>query len=73
VLLTTAEVEDLRLLGPGPLSDETRRRLGDFMAISLADDILAYVAADGDGHALRQPSHHSGMSPDEVMIPLVLA
>jgi len=73
VLLTTAEVEELRLLGPGPLSDETRRRLGDFMAISLGADILAYVTAGGDRHALHQPSHHSGMSPEEVLIPLVLA
>jgi len=72
-LLTAAEVEELRLLGPTPLSEETRRRLGDFMAISLGADILAYVTAGGDRHALHQPSHHSGMCPDEVLIPLVLA
>ena len=74
VLLTTDEVEQLELFGPGKLSDETRRRLGDFVAISLGADILGYQGPDaGSGEMLAQASHHSGLTPDEMHIPLVLA
>ncbi len=74
VLLTTDEVQQLELFGPGALSDETRRRLGDFVAISLGADILGYEGTDaGSGDMLAQASHHSGLTPDEMHIPLVLA
>jgi hypothetical protein len=70
LLLGIAEVEELRLLGPGPLSRETRRRLGDFLALPL-----------GRGAFLFEPSNelramkgfHGGMLPEEVQIPLVVA
>lgn len=73
VLLTPDEVESQRLLGPEALSDETRRRLGDFLAISLDVDVFGYVASDGNRRALQQPSHHSGLTPAEMYIPLILA
>lgn len=73
VLLTPSEVDELRLLGPQPMVDETRRRLGDFLAVSLDVDVLGYVSADGNRRALQQPSHHSGLTPAEMLIPLVLA
>lgn len=72
-LLTPGEIDDLRLLGPEPLTEETRARLGNFMAISLGSDIFAFLAAGGESHAMVQPSHHSGMSPQEVLVPLVVA
>ena len=74
VLLTTDEVEQLELLGPGTFSAETRRRLGDFVAISLGANILGYEGPDaGSIEMLQQTSHHSGLTPDEMHIPLVLA
>jgi hypothetical protein len=73
VLLTPAEVEALELLGPGALSAETRRRLGDFVAVSLGIDVLGFVAPDGNRRALQQPSHHSGLTPAEMYVPLVVA
>ncbi|MSP22015.1 MAG: hypothetical protein EXR66_03180 [Dehalococcoidia bacterium] len=73
VLLTPAEVEAIELLGPGALADETRRRLGDFVAISLGIEVLGYVPPDGNRRALQQPSHHSGLTAAEMYIPLVVA
>ncbi|MFN8638634.1 MAG: alkaline phosphatase family protein [Dehalococcoidia bacterium] len=72
-LLTPNEVDELRLLGPEPMVEETRRRLGDFLAVSLDVDVLGYVSADGNRRALQQPSHHSGLTPAEMLIPLILA
>ncbi len=73
VLLTPAEAEELQLLGPDPLTAETRRRLGDFLAVSLGVDVLGYIPPDGNRRALQQPSHHSGLTSAEMYIPLILA
>jgi len=73
VLLTPTEVEALELLGPGPLSEETRVRLGDFVGISLGLEILGFIAPDGNRRALQQPSHHSGLTAAEMYVPLVVA
>ncbi len=71
-LLTVDEVDELRLFGPDPLTEETRLRLGDFVAISLGADILAYLDANGGRDALRQASQHSGLTPEEMRIPLIV-
>ena len=72
-ILTPDEVESLRLLGPGNVPAETRRRLGDAVAISLADDTLEYRAkgARPDGR-LAWPSHHSGLTAAEMRVPLLI-
>ena len=72
-LLTTAEVEELRLLGPEPLASRTRRRLGDFMAISRDATVLGYYPAKASRQALQQRSHHAGLTPSEMRVPLVVA
>lgn len=72
VLLTPDEVEELQLLGPGPLAEETRLRLGDYLGVSLGIDVFGYVTADGNRRALQQPSHHSGLTPVDMQIPLIL-
>jgi hypothetical protein len=51
-----------------PLSPATRRRLGDVIAISLDDSILEQVDKEKP-----QPAAHSGLSPEEMEIPLILA
>ncbi len=73
VLLTPDDVEELRLLGPDPLTEETRARLGDFVGVSLGIDVFGYVTADGNRRALQQPSHHSGLTALDMQIPLILA
>lgn len=66
-LLTIDEVAKLRLLGPQPLAEETRRRMGDFMAISATPDAVNYRP---DGPML---GYHGGLLPEEVRIPLIVA
>ncbi len=72
LLLTTAEVEDTRLFGPDALSDEMRARIGDFTSIALGREVLRYTGAPGRDRYFAQRSHHSGLSPAEMMVPLII-
>ena len=72
-LITVEEAEALELFGPGPLSDETRRRLGTFVAVSAGPDVLLYDWPSHDHNKPPHVGHHSGLSPAEVRIPLVVA
>jgi hypothetical protein len=72
-LLTTEEVDELRLFGPEPLSATTAERLGDFVAISHGAQVLGYEPASGARELLRHESHHSGLRPEELRIPLLIA
>ena len=68
-LLTVDEVSALRLMGPAPLSAETHRRLGDFMAIPRGCDVLLYEPKD----SLRtMVGFHGGLTRDEMRVPLIL-
>jgi len=71
-LISTQDLEDLRLLGPDPLADETRRRVGDLTSLALDDSVMRYTGgADGE-HFMEQRSHHSGLSHREMTVPLVI-
>ena len=72
-LLTTDEVEDLALLGPGPLAPATRQRLGDFTAILRGAAVLGFHPSQASQEALQQRSHHAGLTPAEMLVPLVVA
>ena len=72
VLLTTAEAEQLGLFGPDPLSDVSRERLGDFVAVSLGRDVIRYRWSDRPEAIKRYRSHHSGLSPVEMRVPLLV-
>jgi hypothetical protein len=65
-LLTADDVDELRLLGPQPISAETRRRIGDYLGIALGTSILSLP--------LDKPmvGFHGGLQPDEVLVPLVI-
>ena len=71
-LITTQELEDLRLLGPEPLTAETRRRVGDFTSLALDDSVMRYTGGSDGDHFMHQRSHHSGLSPLEMTVPLVI-
>lgn len=66
-LLTIDEADDLRIFAPTPLSQASRLRLGDFVAIS--------GAANGIFHRKDAPmlGFHGGLSPEEMHIPLIVA
>ena len=70
-VLSQGEAEELRLFGPGPLSDFACRRFGDYVGIALAPFLLAHYAS-ADSTALRHVGVHGGMCPDEVRVPLVV-
>lgn len=72
IVLTAEEVEAARLLGAGALSEDTRYRMGNALVLSTGNAILDYRAALGDDtHPIL--SHHGGLTPDEMRIPLVVA
>ena len=67
VLITREEACSLHLFGPNEPAAEARSRIGDFIAI-------------GEGHAEILPEElgfmrgdHGGMTPDEMLIPLIVA
>jgi hypothetical protein len=69
-LLSTDEVEQLHLLGPSGLSPITRKRMGDFTAIARKNQVIDYRPAS-EGYPMA--SVHSGLSREEMRIPLILA
>ena len=71
-LLSTEEVEELELFGPGRLSEEMRRRIGDYTSIAIGGVIMRWSGAPGEDRFVRQRSHHSGMSEQELLVPLIL-
>ncbi len=72
LLLATDELDALRLMGPGPLSAETRARVGDYTALALGGEVMRFSGVPGGERFLRQRSQHSGLSPAEMTIPLAI-
>ena len=72
LVLTAQEVEEVGLFGPGALSGEARQRMGSALVLSTGGAVLDYRAAMGDV-AHPMVSHHGGLTPAEMRIPLVIA
>jgi hypothetical protein len=72
VVLTVDEVDEARLFGPDPMSDETRARVGDIICISLGSDVVEYVLPGSRPGFSLQASHHSGLTPEEMTVPLII-
>ena len=72
-LLTTGEAEEMRLFGPGSLSDEVRRRLGTFVALSAGADVILYDWPSRSEEDDPFVGYHSGLTPAEMLIPLIFA
>lgn len=73
LLLSLEEAERLKLFGPDSIAAEVRGRLGDLIAISRGADVIEYVRSGGPGRFVSAASHHSGLTRDEMRIPLVVA
>jgi hypothetical protein len=71
-LITVDEAARLELYGPGELSPVARRRLGKYIALSTGPDILKYPFATKREEP-RMVSHHSGLTSNEMLVPLVVA
>ena len=68
-LLTVDEVESLELLGPGWVEGAARKRLGTHLAISRGADAFMYHARPD---SMKFIGSHSGLTPDEMLVPLVV-
>ena len=71
-LLTVAEAEELELFGPGLWSDHMRQRSGDFVSVSRGRGALRYAGIPGANGYRRMRSGHSGLSPAEMRVPLIV-
>jgi hypothetical protein len=71
-LLTTDEIEQLELFGPGLLSEEMRARVGDFVSIAIGGVVMRWSGAPDEARFKKQRSHHSGLSEQEMRVPLIL-
>ncbi|MFN8534403.1 MAG: alkaline phosphatase family protein [Dehalococcoidia bacterium] len=72
LVLTRADAEGLELFGPGPLGPQTAARVGDLLILSTGTDVLEYVPGKVERLA-SVVSHHSGLTPAEMRVPLVIA
>ena len=72
-VLSVDEVEALELFGPGPLSPLTRERLGDFVSVTRGADAIGFRPATGGREIMALASQHSGLTPEQMRIPLLIA
>jgi hypothetical protein len=71
-LITVEDAERLELYGPGPISELARSRLGSYIAISKGAGTIWYRYR-GAKKEFRMIGHHSGLTPSEMLVPLVVA
>ncbi|MEK7215973.1 MAG: alkaline phosphatase family protein, partial [Chloroflexota bacterium] len=72
LLVPVSEAVRLKLFGPGEVRPEVRERLGQFVAISRGADVMEFVPVRPDEPPVLV-SHHSGLTPQEMMVPLIVA
>lgn len=72
-LLNLKEAEQIGLFGPEPMSNTARERFGDFVGIALAPVILHYASKRSPAPQHFYLAQHAGLTPDELLIPLVVA
>lgn len=72
-LVSAGSAESLELFGPGGWSDQMRERSGDFVSISKGRGALRYTGIPGANGYRRMRSGHSGLSPAEMRVPLIVA
>ena len=74
VLMTTEEAIGLGLFGSGLPSTQTRERLGDFVALSLGAEVIRfrYPRTNTEQVSKIPVATHSGLTPEEMRIPLIL-
>ena len=73
VVVDTEDAIAIGLFGPDDIGEEVRERFGDIMVISMGADVLEYNPGRGPGRMLLLNGHHSGLSPEEMEIPLIVA
>jgi len=72
-LVSVAEAQDLRLFGPGPLSEAARARIGDYVGLAAAPRALILGSPSNRTGPAGMRGFHGGMTPEEMRIPLIVA
>ena len=72
-LLATDDVLDMQLLGPDPVSPATRRRIGNYLALSAGGSAIDYNYPRTREHGPPKVAEHGGLTPDEMLVPLIIA
>ena len=72
IVLTAEEVQELGLLGVGEPTVETTNRMGNILLLSAGEAIYDFREILGD-ERFPMISHHGGLTPEEMRIPLVIA
>ena len=72
-LITVEEAGALELYGPGPLSPAMNRRVGTHLAISRGPWLLEYKYPATKKEKFTMVAQHSGLTPEEMLVPLVVA
>ena len=72
-LITAEELEELRLMGPGLITPTARRRIGTHIAISKGTHAMKFMAPSLKKEPRIHRSHHSGLTHDEMLVPLIIA
>lgn len=71
-LISVDESESLGIFGPGKLTDIARARIGTFVSLSKGIDVLLYDSPSRAPSGKRLIGHHSGLSPAEIIVPLII-
>ena len=72
-LLETGEALGMGLMGPGPASQATRRRIGSHISISRGTPVIDYKYPREEQDEHKSVASHGGLTPDEMRVPLVVA
>ena len=72
-LLPTDEALELELLGPGPVSPVTRRRMGNYLALSAGSSAIYFNYRRTRERGPRKVADHGGLTPAEMIVPLIVA
>jgi len=70
-LLAQSQVEEIGLIGPAPWSEVARARFGDFVAIAPAARTFHWSDPALKPH--RHRGVHAGLTPGEMLVPLIVA
>lgn len=67
VVYSSQEIKEMKLFGAGASREGFDDSIGDFIAIAISDK---FIIDNPDSFTLK--SHHAGLTPDELRIPLIL-
>jgi hypothetical protein len=71
-LISVDDAERHHLFGPEPIAPAVRGRFGEVMLLSKGTDVIEYVLSGQIGRRVDLNAFHSGLSPAEMQVPLIV-